>query len=339
MFERHDRQVERTVRQLIINGTCLKLMDMHPGEAVERFEEARRWAEHIPTLAMWKALAAYRLGHLYLRGQGVEVQLERSLEMFTEAGRNTALGPWPWIYRLPVLHRLGRTHEELHAAYMDAIGALSQQDRSMRQPQDFPRLRVPVNNNQLNLLELSCHFAGLDYSRLRGRWSDQVVDFTDLRPGEASWTILETNNGGESVALPKNLAKADFELRAKNLPAGTFAFAIGEKGPATVIQPGGESRRYVSTQGFHILARSLPGRYRTWERLLGRHDEERDEATRQARARWKRFLGDFSLTDCFVPLLAPGEVPMLKPDAHILALVETSLFAPERHLIARNETS
>ena len=209
---------ESRVRSLVLKGTESKLMQCSPGAALGHFKMARDLARGNPTLALWSALAAYRMGHLYLQGEGGKEGLQMALDLFTESASNPHLGPRPWIYRLPVLHRLGRPRREIQVAYEVAIEKVKNLDDPSPPPQ-FSGLHYALNSNELNLLELSCCCLGLDYNPLRGMWSSRVDDFGDLRPNERSWTVLETRNGNESAALQRSLAEADFNARLAVLPS------------------------------------------------------------------------------------------------------------------------
>ena len=121
------------VASSIEEATIGKLSCGETAEATDEIEKAYKKATEEPIIdSPWPEVAAYRLAHLMLRkGDLTEPELRRADQLFKEAdSTNATLGPWPLIYRLATLHRLGHPDPDVHLRA--AVARLLEQHESGR---------------------------------------------------------------------------------------------------------------------------------------------------------------------------------------------------------------
>lgn len=210
------------VAGLLTRGTNQKLAGA--GLASEPLQRAYELARgEVPLHAPWPALTAYRLAHALLPGANTAAELEVLESLFDEASAFGHLGPWPPLYRLAAMQRLGRPR----AALDDTFGRAAQAYRSWAQARMDPELgAAPVGtarSDLFNLVDLAGFFVGADASSLAGRGLRHDFD-------GAAGPQLVLVPGAAPTSLAEPLAEVELaELRSMTPGALTFRLpATGE---------------------------------------------------------------------------------------------------------------
>ncbi len=214
------------VSKLLARGTRSKLAgDALPARDLER---AYRLAHEPSALhAPWPALTAYRLAHALLGSAADSPALGRIASLFDEATAFGHLGPWPHVFRLAALHRLGAPPDEQRAVFDRAAAAyVSWSAREARNP-DGGLAGIPVRtarDDLYNLLDLAGLFVGADRSALRGR--GLRLDFVD---SDGPYWVL-TNTAPALASLAGPLARAEADALGAQYPAA-IRFELPAHGP------------------------------------------------------------------------------------------------------------
>jgi hypothetical protein len=235
-------QRRRDVDQLLRD--CIDQKVLLGGKALEKSKEAFDKANTLPALpSPWPQLAAYRLAHLQLRSAKTLQQLKKIDELLAIASTDIStsinndpreqchpLGPFPFLYRLAVLHRLaararGSTKQDLKQQLEDSFGhalreiklrLLTRLSNSEHQASRTSS-EEPIQNTLFNMLELAAYFLGKtdhEYDRLQGIGAlDDMVNRSTL-----DWFLVGPNSLISLVRLSKEVAYAELESRARDCP-------------------------------------------------------------------------------------------------------------------------
>ncbi|MCP4648441.1 MAG: hypothetical protein GY852_12045, partial [bacterium] len=186
-----DRRKE--VDELLRSGSDDKLLLGNTDLARDKIEKAYTIASSEPPLPQpWRAVAAYRLGHLILRTAKTKDDLEHAEQYLLEASRVESLGPLPSVYRLPVLFRLKPyiSEEIYESQYQQTFEAAKRKVEEMRGGQSVPQtpwMDPRLQGGYFNLLEFAAYFAGIPYSPLEGLGGDP---YKDLFPDSSAWILV-----------------------------------------------------------------------------------------------------------------------------------------------------
>lgn len=218
------------VNRLLTEAASHKLLRAGTGHAVERAREAYELAQEQPVLQPWAALAAYRLAHLVLREPRTRETLEEADALFAEAAREPMLGPYPRIYRLALLQRLGASRPGIERTFREAVSAY---DGWMRGRDSAGEMQpsVPVQTDLFGMLELAGYFLDLDRAPLEGRGAR--LDEPYLR--EPHWRLVGPDPTLADVSIPEATAVAELEALAPVLGAA-FVFRLPPDRNAAVLR-------------------------------------------------------------------------------------------------------
>lgn len=271
------------VAELLRSARDRKLLLGGAAGAIDAARRAYRLAGDHPELRLDRAQAAYHLAHLLLRSP--DPVLEEADALFTQAARSRALGPWPRIYRLAVLSRLGQDPGDAHRraceAVADWVALAGDDDGPAQHDSRDPRLQLDV----FNLLELATYFLGLPYDRLAGIAAREPTEhraggFLIVGP-EPEWARVRRTRE-EALEELANIGRARPTATRFRLEPGCIRWNL--RGGAEAPLAEREAR---------LLATVLEGRVRTQpalrEAVMG---EGAKEATfRQVKSRLFRKLG------------------------------------------------
>lgn len=166
----------------------------------------------------WPEYAAYRLAHLKMRYDCLDVSRLREVDtLFREASKDSTFGPVPIIYHIAVQSRL----RELLDDGPEKLAIVRSIDESFRKAlQQFQRMEfnngekslesLTLQNAPFNLLELACYFLGKSYQELEGRGGKSYLD--QLQSG--SWVLI--GRGIERIRLSEVFARNEFQARASS---------------------------------------------------------------------------------------------------------------------------
>ncbi|MBS2034008.1 hypothetical protein JST97_03420 [bacterium] len=226
----HNGEKRSQVVRLLEGGTRQKLMRGEVPRAFEPIREAYSLATTPPRLeSPWPEVCAYRLAHVLLRHKTVDC--ERIQQLFEEASRLEALGPWPALYRMALLQFLGRK-EELPALWQQAFARRSSGSTSP------DSTSAGLRSNEVMALELmacaSGNFSSLPQLNGLGLPLD-VEDhpiWTHLFGGEdCAWRMYGPSPHLMQIAYPHSAARAELESIRAARPQGFF-FILSLERPA-----------------------------------------------------------------------------------------------------------
>jgi|GEM_PF-1699066 len=187
--------------------------------ALHKAEAAYEMAHIAPPVPQpWPALAAYRLAHLLMRKDAIDIDtLRRADRLFNEASQCDALGPVPLIYRISALSRLkgaamsaderSEAEHQLDQIFDQAIQGIHRMA--------FPSMRDQLHKTDLqghafNLLELAAYLLGHPYRKLEG-----LAGFDYFNPTKkGKWQIV--GHDVKQINMTAEFARCEFTARAKN---------------------------------------------------------------------------------------------------------------------------
>jgi hypothetical protein len=187
--------------------------------ALRKAEAAYELAHIAPPVPQpWPALAAYRLAHLLMRKDAIDIDtLRRADRLFNEASHCDALGPVPLIYRISALSRLkgapmsaderSEAEHQLDQIFDKAIQGIHRMA--------FPSMRDQLNKTDLqghafNLLELASYLLGHPYRKLEGSAGFDYFDPTKT----SKWRIV--GHDVKHIDMTEEFARCEFATRATN---------------------------------------------------------------------------------------------------------------------------
>lgn len=281
-----DRRAE--VLSLLEEGTDLKLLRSGTQRSIAALKTALRLAKVQPRLpGPWIPLISYRLAHLVLRDARTERQLHEADQLLAAASRCRSLGPLPWLYRLPVLKRLGELDDpEEVARRLSHIGRLlaERQDGATTWADELPQA-VEQQSRPFNMLELAAYFLGGPHAVLEGGGAGPFREFgRNWRP----WLLLGPDPAISTVRYPEALALEELEARVDGIQ-GALGFRLSAQGDRARWRRGGaweeateSSVRYLAC----VLARSQVDADRLAPFVLRQRRENPDpESLRQVKRR------------------------------------------------------
>ena len=224
------------VVRLLEGGTARKLMRGEILRASESIQDAYTQATTpTPLESPWPEICAYRLAHLLLREE--KVDRERVQQLFGEAARLEALGPWPALYRMALLHSLGRS-DELLALWQQAFA------RQGRGSGAMDSTGAGLRSKEITALELmaiaSGQFATLPQLSGLGLPTDDDAHpiWIQLFAGEeCAWRMYGPSPHLNQVVYPYSAARAELEAFCTGIPGG-FYFVLPAAGPAQFWEDG-----------------------------------------------------------------------------------------------------
>jgi hypothetical protein len=226
------------IRTLLQHATDTKLLGNDLTKAIQAARKAKKLcdkhkSEH--NVEPYRALAAYRLALVLLRQDPplTRKKLEEIDDLLAFVLNHNYMGPWPYLYRMPVLNRLKahRSHTKIATQKLeDSLTSAHlylrnsyQQDRSVyighdSRENDYPLL---VESHIFNALELACFLSDLPYSFLSREIHSilprRIESMSDLpanslsldhidksiAPHAASWLIVTFSPRYASTPFPK----------------------------------------------------------------------------------------------------------------------------------------
>ena len=277
------------VIDLLLVGSAAKLeVGMHH-EAGRLLERAlRRSLEPDPLPGPWSALAAYRLGLVQLHRDLNAGELERVVELFNQAAGSELLGPWPALYRLAALTRLGAPRDEL-AEGMSRVHELIQAEPLSRPPGGWGLLGATAGGRAETMVEFYGLCLGLGLEARRGGSRASMSH----RGEPYRWMLVGTTVGHRAPLLPRSLAVAEFEAyQAWDKWPAQLYFALPAQGTAWMSLAGGEPEP-SHPQGLRLLTHLLNERPMPSEQLrqLVLGPDASNAAWDKARSRINKRLG------------------------------------------------
>lgn len=319
-----DVQRRARVYRLLTDGASYKIQRAGTDAALGFIRDAYELASKEPRLDVWAALAAYRLAHLLLRGSPTQKQLEEIDELFTEAARQPALGPYPRIYRLAVLQRLGVKRPLIETTFREALNAYEEWTRK-HATTDTAGITVTPNlqTDLFALLDLAGYFLAIDRGPLEGRGA-RVED--PLR--DAQWRIVGPDPALADVLVSEAFARAELDPLASKLSAScTFVLPPSRDG-ATIRALGGEPKPlpHRAARLLAVLLRGHAHDHRALvERVMGGDGESYVTAFRQVKRRLVTQLQGLGVTPpAELVVETTGAAPRLAPALVVVGAVSES---------------
>ena len=271
------------VNRLLTEAASHKLLRAGTSHALDRAREAHALASSPPTLQPWAALAAYRLAHLVLRDPRTRESLEDADALFAEAAREPLLGPYPRIYRLALLQRLGASRAVIERTFREAVSAY---DAWMRRPNPSEQVPppVPIQTDLFAMIELAGYFLDLDRAPLEGRGAR--LDEPYLR--DAHWRLVGPDPRLADVSISEATALAELEALAPMFGAA-FVFRLPPNRNAAVLRVANGPWEPFPHRAARLLAcvlreAAMSPRELT-ERVMGADGRAQQTALRQVRHR------------------------------------------------------
>jgi hypothetical protein len=212
-------RVKKEVRDLLVRGASRKLQRWGTEDARVTFERAHALCKRTALPQPWPALVAYRLAHLELRRAKEDEALRKVDALFVEAARAPVIGPWPLIYRLAVLHRLGvdrATIEQAFARALDAHGAWVRSEQRSPLEAEGPHGSTTLQSDAFSLLDLAGMFCAIDRGPLEGLGHASHAE--PLIQG--TWIVLAGPLGSvaDGIVMPESYARAELDSRLERHP-------------------------------------------------------------------------------------------------------------------------
>ncbi|MCC7343213.1 MAG: hypothetical protein IT170_19175 [Bryobacterales bacterium] len=272
--------LRRHVKRLLCDGSDAKRQRHSTERALKLLVKAHRLAHKPPKLrSPWPELTSYRLAHLRLRrtSQTHEELLEID-ELLAESVRCPELGPWPRLYRLAVLHRIGAPEALIAAELHRTRKAISEHMQS-DEPPDRARLQDPL----LNSLELCIYFLGRPYAEiegLRGTYDEPLGE-------HENWSLVGPDPDIANIRYSRAFALAELNAVADEHPSA-LRFCIEENERDSWWQGQQGSKGKLRKDTGSLLAHILSGPGLPVRDALG--EEVSDEMRRKAFERFREDL-------------------------------------------------
>ena len=319
-----DRRVR--VHRLLTEAASHKLLRAGTNHALERAREAYDLARHPPALHPWAALSAYRLAHLVLRDPRTQESLEEADTLLAEAAREPLLGPYPRIYRLALLQRLGASRAAIERIFQEAVRSYDEWIRTAPvSAENAPS--VPIQTDLFAMLELAGYFLDLDRGPLDGRGAR--LDEPYLR--DAHWRLVGPDPRLTDVAISEATALAELDALGPELGA-SIVFRLPPDRSAAVLRVADgpwEPLPHRAARLFACLLRQDAEDPRQLvARVMGGDGRAEQSALRQVRHRLRDQLRarGVSLPEELVIFAAP-EPPRLAPGLVVLGAVSDAGYA------------
>jgi hypothetical protein len=224
---RSPNEVRRYIHTLFTEGNSRKMGLHGTDEAIETFSEALSLAELCALPQPWLALAHYRMGHLLSRKARTEAELREVDAHWVAAAHAPVIGPWPLLYRLPILQRLGVPSSEVEAAFeraRRATVAWTARDAELDALRDV-RQGARLQSSAFGVLDIAAMFCGLDRTPLDGHGA---VSHAELLMG-GHWVVLTGERSAASLRMPESYARAEIASRRERDPS-VCAVVLDETG-------------------------------------------------------------------------------------------------------------
>ena len=292
------------------------------GKELPELERAYSIASSPPPLGSpWPQLAAYRLAHAVAR-LGTDDAARRAAGLLEEAATSAFLGPWPQVFRLALLHRLGAPRAELEAVYRAAIA--SQQTWRAEHGGQSTLFAGSLHSESYNLLVLSAYGFGLDFAPLRGFDLEpaRVVSPAGIT-SQVGWALYDGTRESARVVLSESFAMAERDGLAAGYP-GAWVLTLG---PASGPSLSGAGRSEpVPLKEAGLLALLLRGNVRGATAMMAAlwdDDDESDNPSaryRQTVSRLRRRLRT-STGDPALAIEEVDQVLVLRTSVRVFAVV------------------
>ncbi len=325
------------IHDALTDAGSYKLQRAGTDVALAAARKAYALAEEEPALALWSALAAYRLAHLVMRQPRTPEVLHEADALFAEAGRHESLGPYPHVYRLAVLHHLAAPPRTVEAAFKRAVDAYATWTRPPSRAartdadrsedgasEDALALPGTIQTELFALLELSGYFLGLSRRPLDGRGArlDQP-----LFQGP-HWRLVGPDPALGDVLVSKATADAELVDLAPRLGAA-FVFRLPANRNKATLTVGTREPSPLPHRAARLLACLLRHDARDMDALITRvmGEEGSGAAFRQVKARLRQQLADAGITlpeELIVE--GPGKPPRLAPSLVALGAVSEQAY-------------
>ena len=311
------------------------LLDESAGKIEEgKLDEARSLLERALTRALepdplpgpWVEQAAFRLALVLLRCDPDPACLQRVVELLDLAVRSEVLGPWPAVYRLAALHRLGVENEVLAKDAKQALEII--RERALEgADHNGPLWTTSAAAQAWAMVE----FLGLCVDLDLEDGPRPVRPPLPGRFGRRTWSLVGNTIGLHPQALPRALAIAEFEAyQLREDASEDLYFALPAQGTAWMAPSAGEPEP-SHPQGLRLLASLLteppmsPEKLR--ERVLGL--DASAAAWDKARSRLNKGLRAMMGTGKSAAIVQ-DELGrwVLSPELTILGLVEDAALDP-----------
>ena len=289
-------RIRAEVAERLRDGSSRKLQRHGTAPAFEAFQDALDLITRHDVPEPWGALARYRLAHVTLRGAQTRESLRSANALFEAAANAKVLGPWPAIYRLAVLSRLGAPRSALLEAQRAAADAYSHWTKTTHLYGDGTSERDPrLQEDVFALLYLATLSAGLPHEALDGRGANPEAS----RLTEGQWLVLTGAPVDHTVGVSEDFARDELAAMAAANPwLATLVLPENVSLPGRLTLPGGTETVNLARTAAQILVLLLAG-VRGNERLVstvfgdGEAGSQPNTAFRQAKFRLTRLFGEF----------------------------------------------
>ncbi len=335
------------IHEALADAGSYKLQRAGTVLALAPAREAYALAEGEPALAVWSALAAYRLAHLVMRQERTPDVLEEADALFVEAGRHASLGPYPHVYRLAVLHRLAAPPRTVEAAFKRAVDAYAawtrpasraartdadrnhtagnHTGRAEGEPsEDALLLPGTIQTELFALLELSGYFLGLAREPLDGRGA-RLDEPVFQAP---HWRLVGPDPALGDVLVSKATADAELLDLAPRVGAA-FVFRLPANRNKATLTVGTREPSPLPHRAARLLACLLRHDGRDMDTLVARvmGEEGSGAAFRQVKARLRQQLEDAGVAlPAELIVEGPGKPPRLAPSLVALGAVSEQAY-------------
>ncbi len=277
------------VIHLLLVGSAAKLEVGMNAEAGRLLERALRLSlEPEPLPGPWSALAAYRLALVQLRRDLGPAQLERVIGLLDQAASSDLLGPWPALYRLAALSRLGAEREVL-AIELRRARDLAEIDARSGVDRGWGLLGATAGGRAETMVEYFGLCIGLEIEVERSTRRRSVPRTRERH----DWKLVGSDLGLGSPPLPRSLAMAEFEAyQASVARTEKLFFVLPAQGTAWMSFADGAPEP-SHPQGLRLLAGLLAKRPMPSDQLrqLVLGDDATSAAWDKARSRINKRLG------------------------------------------------
>lgn len=256
-MDQENRRLE--VYELLKKASSHKLMRSGSRDALSIIDEAYKLTFNNEGVKLlldpFPALVSYRKALVLLRQntQSDDV-LEEVDSLLVAAASDESLGPWPRLYRLPVIQRLVQNKKakssHMKIAFKMAIGAV-QVALAEKNSQHHKNV---IQHELFNAIELCGIFLNIDYDNLDGLGAKLLTGstaqqdlFWGIDDGKSLWSLVGQSNLTSQVLYPRRLALKELESRVKELTENKV------RGIVFTVEQGRSSFQYISASESKLL--------------------------------------------------------------------------------------
>ncbi|MBM9514694.1 hypothetical protein [Desulfogranum marinum] len=226
--------------ELLTQGTSWKLLSGGTAKALGKLESALNiLTRNNITNPPWPHIIKYRIAHLLMRNPQSEDDLLRADELLNDATKSKSLGLLPRIYRVAVMHRLGKTGKMIKPVFESLLEQLNEEIRQYESDDNY-QTGTSIQSSWFNMLELATYFTGYPYDGLEGKghktgYGEEIAPiaslkhlisnhqnlkelgpFYDLQRKLGQWHLFGSPEGLVTTSYPGEMVLEEMEYRMNN---------------------------------------------------------------------------------------------------------------------------